>query len=256
MTGTSITIHSDALEYPLLSDDELESMAQSIAANGQRDPITLDQHGRIVDGRNRLEACRRAEVEPLFETIDFEDEDAICDFILDRNVEKRSLSNGQKAMFRAENLVRQRGNRVGGRWKRGTLDNTQLCDNSRGWLELMKKAGVVLDVAGRAVPLGDDYVTFQILPKQVKRGEVTLDAAYRIAQDFEAKAAMAEMAAWLPFTQASSHLEQLSIEAENADPLPVMDGPLTKAHRTQLEETAKRFTATATVIRTYLKENQ
>ncbi len=42
-----------------------------VAANGQRLPITLDQSGRLVDGRNRLAACQRVAVEPAFETVEF-----------------------------------------------------------------------------------------------------------------------------------------------------------------------------------------
>ena len=46
------------------------------------------------------------------------DEDEISDFILDLNMEKRSLSC---------NLARN-GNRRNGRWARNTLDNGQLSD--------------------------------------------------------------------------------------------------------------------------------
>ena len=253
MTVELTEIHPLALEYPALSDDDLGSMSADIAANGQHDPIICDQHGRLIDGRNRLEACRRAEAEPVFVTREFADEDEIAAFILSVNVEKRSLSNGQKAMFRACDLVRQK-SRVAGRWKRGSIDNPEFRISS-GWVDLMTKAGLVLDVAARAAALGPEYALFADQPAQVKNGTLTLDAAHRIAQDFESKAAMQEMAIWLPFTKASGQLEQLSIEASQAIELPIVGSPLKKPHRTQLEETAKRFNAVATAIRAYLKEN-
>lgn len=248
----TIIVHPAADEYPLLPED-VSSMAEDIAANGLRDPIVLDALGRLIDGRNRLAACKQAGVEPTFRTKDLSDDDDIEDYILSVNVEKRSLTNGQKAMFRASNLARQ-GKRKNGRWERGSLDNGQLSDSDDGWLKLMKKAGQIIDVGRRAVALGPDFAAFTELERQVKSSEYTLDAAYRIAQDFDAKAAMAEMAIWLPFTKVASELEQLSLDAAASTELPVVDAPLTKQHRNQLEETAKRFAAVATAIRTYMKE--
>lgn len=252
MSTAELTIHPAALDYPLMPDDELASLAEDIACNGQRDQIILDQHGRLIDGRNRLEACRRAEVEPIFETREFADEDEIAAYVLSVNVEKRSLTNGQKAMFRACAMANKR---RGGRWERGAVDIGQ-SPNSETWRDYMKKAGLVLDVAQRASSLGPEFAPYVEQPAEVKAGRLKLDAAYRIAQDYESKAAMAEMAVWMPFTKAAGQLEQLSIEAEQSIELPAVDAPLSKVHRNQLEDTAKRFSATATAIRTYLKENK
>ena len=249
---TELLIHPKADEYPLLAED-IASMAEDIAANGQRDPIVLDALGRLIDGRNRLAACKQVGVEPAFRTEDLSDEDDIEDYILSVNVEKRSLSSGQKAMFRASNLARQ-GKRKNGRWSRGSVDNPEFRTNA-GWVDLMTKAGQIIDVGRRAANLGPDFSAFGTLERQVKSGELTLDAAYRMAQDFETKSAMAEMAVWLPFTKAASQLEQLSIESSESLELPVVDAPLTKQHRVQLEDTAKRFAAVAAGIRSYLKDN-
>jgi hypothetical protein len=252
---SQVTVHPFANEYPLLDDDQLASMAEDIAANGLRFPIVLEPNqGQLVDGRNRLAACELAGVEPAFYTDpSLVDDDAISDYILSVNVENRSLSNGQKAMFRACNLARQ-GKRRNGRWERGSLDNGQT-SVSDGYLQLMKKAGLVIDIAARAAQLGPEFAAWVKQPDMVKSGDTTLDAAHRSAQDFESKAAMAEMAVWMPFTKAASALEQLSIESSEALELPVVGAPLTKQHRNQLEETAKRFSAVAAGIRTYLKDN-
>lgn len=252
--STELVIHSKADEYPLLPED-VASMAEDIAANGLRDSIVLDALGRLIDGRNRLAACQQAGVEPRFRTEDLSDDEEIEDYILSVNVEKRSLSNGQKAMFRACNLARQR-KRKNGRWERGSvIQNIELPPN-RADIIAMNKCGQIIDVGRRAAALGPDFVAFVNLERQVKSAEYTLDAAYRIAQDFDAKAAMAEMAIWLPFTKAASELEQISLDAAASTELPVVDAPLTKQHRSQLEETAKRFAAVATAIRTYAKEAQ
>lgn len=99
---TTIKIHPAAECVRLMDPDELASLAASIETNGQRDPIIM---GRVngaktellVDGRNRLKACEIAGVEPRFETIEFEDDEAIKAFIADKS-EHRNISRAQKAM--------------------------------------------------------------------------------------------------------------------------------------------------------------
>ena len=87
----------------MLDADELAELVDAIAANGLRDPITIGRIGRerwIVDGRNRLKACEIAGVAPAYEEIEFADEDALREFVLDRN-ERRNITAGQKAMAQA-----------------------------------------------------------------------------------------------------------------------------------------------------------
>lgn len=252
-----LEVHPAALRFPMLPDDALASMADDIAANGLRHRVVLEPQGRIVDGRNRIAACELAGVEPTFVTNDeLTDDDAIEDYVLSVNVENRSLNSGQKAMFRARNLHRK-GKRKNGRWERGSVVNPELRINgesAKGWQDLMLKAGQVIDVAERAASLGPEFAVFVTQPEQVESGALALDAAYRVAQGFDGKAAMAEMAVWAPFVKIAAELEQLSIDAAKATELPVIDAPLSKQHRNQLEETAKRFAAVATAIRTYAKE--
>ena len=95
-------IHPAAECVRLMDADELASLAASIKAHGQRDPINL---GRVngaasevlIDGRNRLRACEIAGVEPRFQTIEFNDDEAVKAFIADKS-EHRNISKGQKAM--------------------------------------------------------------------------------------------------------------------------------------------------------------
>jgi hypothetical protein len=54
--------------HPGMSDEALEELAADIKANGQKLPIQIDASGILFDGRNRLEACKRAGVEPRIET--------------------------------------------------------------------------------------------------------------------------------------------------------------------------------------------
>ena len=96
---TEITgVHPFAARFPMLPDDELQELAADIKANGLKEPIVVDDSGLLIDGRNRREACRIAGIEPAVRRLNGEDPIA---FILSRNVTRRHLSKGQRAMAAA-----------------------------------------------------------------------------------------------------------------------------------------------------------
>ncbi len=88
-------IHEAANVFPMLPEDELQELAADIKANGLIHPIVLDEDGALIDGRNRLAACRMAGVEPTFTSINGADPVA---YILSANVARRNLTKGQRAM--------------------------------------------------------------------------------------------------------------------------------------------------------------
>lgn len=93
-------IHPVADLFPMMSDDDLASLAEDIKANGQTEPIMLDAAGEVlIDGRNRLAACKLAGVEPKFTRLNGEDQTA---FILSRNMARRNLTKGQLAIVAAK----------------------------------------------------------------------------------------------------------------------------------------------------------
>lgn len=100
-----VKVHPFAAEFPMLSDEEANDLAESIKANGQIHAIVLDSNGLLIDGRNRLRACEIAGVEPRFTTFQGEGED-VDDFILANNIDRRHLSTGQRAMLVARRLER------------------------------------------------------------------------------------------------------------------------------------------------------
>jgi hypothetical protein len=97
--------HPLADVFPMMSDAELAKLADDIKANGLRQPITLDEEGRILDGRHRYRACKMAGVEPHFE--DFAGGDPLT-FVVSLNVNRRHMNESQRAMVagRLANLPR------------------------------------------------------------------------------------------------------------------------------------------------------
>jgi hypothetical protein len=174
-------VHPYAAAFPMMSDDELDALADDIKANGLRHPVIVDVDGRLIDGRNRLAACERAGLEPHWETLPG-NVDAV-DFIVSINVERRHLSTGQRAMARALALVEQ-GKRRNGRWSRGSVDISD--SRNSNWRQSLAQAGVVLDETPGAARL-------------VLSGDLTLNAAHRDADKIrQARDAVDQAAVELP----------------------------------------------------------
>lgn len=84
--------------YPMLADAELQHLADDIKANGLINPI-LVMGDVLIDGRNRLAACKIAGVEPVFKESDGAlDDDQIKSLVLSLNNSRRHLNKGQMAM--------------------------------------------------------------------------------------------------------------------------------------------------------------
>jgi N6-adenosine-specific RNA methylase IME4 len=91
-------IHPAADLLPMMPVDELQVLADSIRANGQLHPVTL-LGDMVLDGRNRLAACRLAGVTPR--TVQFTGDSPVA-FVIAANAVRRQMTASQKACFAAE----------------------------------------------------------------------------------------------------------------------------------------------------------
>jgi hypothetical protein len=91
--------HPFADAFPMMTDREHAELVADIKANGQRDAITL-YRGKILDGRNRDEACRELGIKANY--IDSEGDDAAAlAFVISKNLMRRQLTASQRAMVAA-----------------------------------------------------------------------------------------------------------------------------------------------------------
>lgn len=86
--------HELANIFPMMSDSEISELSRDIAENGQQESIIIYQ-GKILDGRNRYQACQKAGIQPAYE--DYEGEDPLS-FVISLNLRRRHLSESQRAM--------------------------------------------------------------------------------------------------------------------------------------------------------------
>lgn len=160
ITGT----HPYADKFPMLPDEELDELAESIRTSGLRQPIVVTEDGLILDGRNRYAACQKIGIEP--ETVVYEGTD-LAEYVIDCNVTRRNMSTGARAMATALVLAAD-DRRKDGRWRRGTVDIGE-SSNISTWRSNLNWAGVVLDWAPDVAD-------------QVAAGTLPLDRAYDLAK--------------------------------------------------------------------------
>ncbi|PBC83998.1 MULTISPECIES: ParB N-terminal domain-containing protein [unclassified Streptomyces] len=157
----TLKIHPAADIFPMLSQDELLDLAESIKAEGQHHPIVLDADGAVLDGRNRLAACKLAGVDPRFTT--HTGNDPLAE-VLSGNLRRRHIGKGQQAMITIMACS------LSGHSLR---EQAKLHGLSRSRLSA---ANVVLKHSRR-------------LAEQVRTGETGLDTAYRTALEDKARTA-------------------------------------------------------------------
>ena len=185
-------IHPAAALFPMIPADELQLLADDIAATGLHHPIVLAADGTLVDGRNRLAACKLAGVGPTFTTYVG---DEIVAFIVGENIRRRHLTPGQAAfvaldllpVFEAEAKERQ-----------GTRSDL--------WADLPKsltparaadQAAKVVGTSGRAVRQAKRVATVPELADKVRSGELALDRADQEVRITKAKSGyLTRQATW------------------------------------------------------------
>ncbi|MFE1286328.1 hypothetical protein [Streptomyces sp. NPDC058751] len=144
----------------MLEPDELLDLAESIKTGGLYKEIVLDTDGVLLDGRNRLAACKIAGVEPRFTTYTGDNPRAL---IFSNNVVRQHIAKGQQAMITAM-ACSFSGHSLRGLAKTHGLSRTRL-----------SAANVVLQHSPH-------------LAEQVRIGAFPLDAAYDIAREHKAQA--------------------------------------------------------------------
>ena len=160
----ALPFHPIAETFPLLEGTEFDALVADIKTE-LREPITTYE-GKVLDGRNRLRACIQAGVTPRFE--EYEGDDPVG-FVTSKNLHRRHLTNGQRAMIGAELAGLRQGRPA---TKSGQLTGLR-----------QQEAANLLKTSTRAIRRADDIRKHGVpeLQDAVARGMIKVSAASVIA---------------------------------------------------------------------------
>jgi ParB-like chromosome segregation protein Spo0J len=186
--------HPAAEVFPMLDDERTKTMADDIKARGLRSPVVIwrDEQGEewLLDGRNRVRACKMAGVAP---TITYYDGEDPCGEVWSRNGERRDIiepgrraaikvlldtMSGDLRRAKAERLGRKaHGETAPGRPKNasGNVAGSDARANETR-AALARDAKVSPRTAQKALTVGAED---SALLKRVADGEVSLEKASR-----------------------------------------------------------------------------
>jgi protein gp37 len=190
-----LIIHRTAARFPLLTGEEFDALVADIKERGLQHPIALTADGlTVVDGINRLRACKEAKVEPRFHKLSKKyTELDIIKYIIGANLRRRDLNPGQRAMILLdlapdfEEAAKQRQRAAGGdkksAAKRSPSKEGNRSDRSgRVDHQLAAAAGVGHASISRARKVGE---VSPALVAEVIAGTISLGDAYRQAKQAE-----------------------------------------------------------------------
>lgn len=164
-------IHPAAMLFPEMEGDQWNKFVVDIRDNGQREPIII-HNGKVIDGRNRLRACSWLKIEPKVRQYQGREDD-ILPYVLSLNLNRRHLTESQRAMVATKIAT----------MKHGRPEKDANLHVSR------EEAAQMLSVSARSVATAKQ-VTTKGEPEvvaAVETGKISLNEASKIVQFKPAK---------------------------------------------------------------------
>ena len=207
----------------MMPDEEIQALADDIAANGLNQPIVVFD-GEILDGRNRYRACEMAGVEPEFE----EWSDPGCGpvaWVVSQNIRRRHLTATQRAAL-AVDLLPELEAEARRRQAHGQTAPGQTL------VEKVPQASKARDVAADLVQVNERYVSdakkiaaeAPELLDQMRSGEIGLqEAKKKVAAEKRKVIKQEKRALSVPTSDWSVHLSTIA----DFDPGELLDAIVT-----------------------------
>jgi len=177
-------VHSAAAIFPLMTPEQIKELGLDILRKGQGRPVTTHR-GQVVDGRNRLLACRWAEVPPRY--VEWEGEGLIVEWVVSENLHRRHLTDQQRAVV-AVNVEKAYAAEAAERSHSNLLQNQGSTDGINGATReaagrSADKAAKVLNVSAASVKRAKRVLekADPALAEAAASGAVSLSAAAEIA---------------------------------------------------------------------------
>jgi N6-adenosine-specific RNA methylase IME4 len=179
---TTYKPHPAANLFPMMGKRELDDLANDIKERGQICPIIITKEGLVLDGRNRLAACKIAGVIPDVDQWEGGEGESPTAWVMSANLRRRHLNESQRSvvaahalkMFEAEAKERQR---LGGRPKKGSAPGRSAAVEMKSAAVAAATMGVGTRSVERAKALIAKLPTAEI--DKISSGEKTLKQVER-----------------------------------------------------------------------------
>lgn len=171
--------HPAAEMFPPVEASEIKELAEDIRQNGLREPITLCD-GMILDGRNRLAACAKTGVEPIF--VELSPDESPAKYAWSKNYTRRHLSVSQRAMAAtrmAELLTKEAKQRMARGGTMAVRQGVEIIPQSEKG-RTRDKLAEIAHVSDRTI--GDAQMIERDAPElveEIRNGNLTISAAKR-----------------------------------------------------------------------------
>lgn len=134
-----LKFHALANVFPLLTPADLAALADDIKENGLREPIVLFE-SKILDGRNRYLACRKAGV--TFSTLEFKSGDPLA-FVISKNLRRRHLNASQRSLIAARIATMKHGGMRDAASRSEAISQSQAAQTMNVSERLIRSANIV-----------------------------------------------------------------------------------------------------------------
>ena len=164
--------HEYADLFPMMATADIARLAEDIRENGQANPIVTFE-GKILDGRNRYQACLLVEVDPVFAEYDGTEPLA---FVVSHNLHRRHLNESQRGMVGAKLAQLQHGGNRGNQYTGGK--------SAIAPLPTQKQAAEMLNIGVDSIKRSKQVLKTGIpeLQEMQMSGEVSAKAASVVAK--------------------------------------------------------------------------
>jgi len=173
--------HPAASIFPMLPDDKLLELAEDIEKNGQHEPVLL-LDGKVLDGRNRMCACKLKGIAPVTKVVTGIDDPVA--YVLSLNLHRRHLTPSQASMCaaRARELYEQQAKE---RMTSGVNQHSPVENLPQGTSSARDAAGKAFGVSGKSVDYAKRVIDKGIpeLAKAVDEGRMAVSTAAVWASD-------------------------------------------------------------------------
>lgn len=180
-----LEFHDVANAFPLLSGAEYAAFKEDIRSNGLRESIWLHE-GKIIDGRNRYNACLDVGVEPAFREWEGGSWEELVAFVVSLNIIRRHMTESERSLAAAklkpqfEERARKRLATSTGGSSPQPVANLPQADVGKS----RDKAAELLNVSPRSVQAAETVLKRGTpeLVKAVEKGGTKVSAAAEVAR--------------------------------------------------------------------------